>query len=63
MGYTPPAGVLGHAVASLFGSDPKHAMDEDLARLKTLLEQGKTSSEGQDIRAEDLPGDFGEDQA
>jgi uncharacterized membrane protein len=63
MGYTPPAGVLGHAVASLFGSDPKNAMDEDLARLKTLLEQGKTSSEGRDIRAEDLPGDFGEDQA
>ena len=36
--YAPPAGVLGHAVASLFGDNPKQAMDEDLARLKSLLE-------------------------
>jgi uncharacterized membrane protein len=36
--YAPPAGVLGHGVASLFGDNPTQAMDEDLARLKSLLE-------------------------
>jgi uncharacterized membrane protein len=42
--YVPPAGALGHAVASLFGADPKRALDEDLNRLKTLLETGKTGN-------------------
>jgi uncharacterized membrane protein len=36
--YMPPVGVLGHVVASVFGKDPKRAMDEDLLRLKTQLE-------------------------
>jgi uncharacterized membrane protein len=44
MDYTPPAGVVGHAVAQLFGVDPRQAMHEDLMRLKSLLEEGKTSS-------------------
>jgi uncharacterized membrane protein len=44
--YSPPAGVLGHEVASLFGVDPKHAMDEDFIRLKSLLELGKTRVRG-----------------
>jgi uncharacterized membrane protein len=44
MDYTPPAGELGHVVAELFGVDPRHAMNEDLIRLKTLLEEGRTSS-------------------
>lgn len=44
MDYTPPAGALGHAVAQLFGVDPRQAMHEDLMRLKSLLEEGKTSS-------------------
>lgn len=44
MDYIPPAGALGHAVAQLFGVDPRQAMNEDLMRLKTLLEKGKTSS-------------------
>jgi uncharacterized membrane protein len=39
--YNPPAGALGHVVASFFGADPRHAMNDDLLRLKTLLEQGK----------------------
>jgi uncharacterized membrane protein len=41
MRYMPPAGVLGHAVASLLGADPKSEMDADLARMKTLIETGK----------------------
>jgi uncharacterized membrane protein len=39
--YQPPGGVIGHALASLLGSDPKSEMDEDLARLKTLIERGR----------------------
>ena len=44
MEYLPPAGALGHAVAQLFGVDPRQAMNDDLIRLKSLLETGKTSS-------------------
>lgn len=40
--YVPPAGVLGHAAASLFGADPKSEMDADLIRMKTLIETGRT---------------------
>ena len=38
--YNPPAGAIGHAVAALFGADPKREMDEDLVRMKTLIEGG-----------------------
>lgn len=40
MSYKPPAGALGHTVAALFGADPKREMDEDLLRMKTLIETG-----------------------
>ena len=46
LSYNPPAGVLGHFAALLFGADPKSAMDEDLIRLKSLLEEGKASAPG-----------------
>ena len=49
MSYVPPAGAMGHAVAQLFGVDPRQAMNDDLIRLKTLLEEGKTSAEGRSI--------------
>lgn len=38
--YNPPAGAIGHAVAALLGDDPKSMMDDDLARMKTLVETG-----------------------
>lgn len=41
MVYNPIAGAVGHAVARLFGADPKHQMDDDLLRIKTFLETGK----------------------
>lgn len=41
MGYTPPAGALGHAVARLFSSDPKSELNDDLLRLKVFIETGK----------------------
>ena len=40
MSYKPPAGAVGHAIAALFGSDPKRQMDQDLARMKSLVERG-----------------------
>ena len=42
MTYNPVIGAVGHAIAWLFGSDPKHQMDEDLMRMKSYLETGKT---------------------
>jgi uncharacterized membrane protein/osmotically-inducible protein OsmY len=43
--YAPPAGVVGHSVASLLGDNPKQAMDGDLARLKSLLETEEIGGE------------------
>ena len=40
MSYVPPAGAFGHAVASLFGADPKTEMDADLMRMKAMIETG-----------------------
>ncbi len=39
--YSPIAGGVGHAVASLLGADPKTRLDEDLVRMKTYIETGK----------------------
>jgi uncharacterized membrane protein len=57
MTYKPPAGLLGHYVSSLFGADPKSEMDQDLARLKSLIETGKTRAHG--VRVEKDSIDFG----
>lgn len=39
--YIPPVGLLGHFVAELFRADPKNELHSDLARLKTMFEQGE----------------------
>lgn len=36
--YNPPAGRAGRAMSEFFGADPRARMNEDLGRLKTLLE-------------------------
>lgn len=54
MHYNPPAGAVGHVLAALLGADPKHALDEDLVRFKSLLEDGKTSVRGQTVIREAL---------
>ncbi len=54
--YMPPAGALGHAVASMLGADPKSRMDEDLIRFKSLLEQGRIRPTGQQIARDELSG-------
>ena len=42
MQYDPPAGQLGHAIATLFGKNPEQQMVGDLARCKEILEMGAT---------------------
>jgi uncharacterized membrane protein len=41
MTYNPIIGAAGHAVATIFRRDPKQQLDDDLARLKTVIEQGR----------------------
>lgn len=60
LSYTPPAGALGHAIAALFGSDPKSEMDEDLLRMKSLIEEGKTRVGDKTVTREDV--DFSREQ-
>ncbi len=38
MVYVPLAGALGHLLATMLGSNPESRVEEDLARLKSLLE-------------------------
>lgn len=54
MTYSPPGGFLGHTVASIFGMDPKHQMDDDLVRFQSLLEHGKTTAKGREVTLDDL---------
>jgi uncharacterized membrane protein len=41
--YSPPAGGAGQAVAELLGADPRAKLNEDLGRLKSLLEGANRS--------------------
>jgi YHS domain-containing protein len=41
-------------VAALLGQDPKRALDDDLVRLKSLLEEGRTRAHGQRVTRDDL---------
>ena len=46
--YSPPAGVVGAGVAKLFGEEPNQQVQEDLRRLKRVLETGEViTTEGQ----------------
>jgi uncharacterized membrane protein len=40
--YNPPAGGAGQAVAELLGADPRAKLNEDLGRLKALLEESES---------------------
>jgi hypothetical protein len=54
MSYNPVAGALGHAIATLFRVDPKRTLDEDLVRLKSLLEEGKTRAHHEPVAREEV---------
>ncbi|MCY0912564.1 SRPBCC family protein [Massilia antarctica] len=45
LSYRPPAGALGKAVATLFGANPEQELEEDLNRMKHLLEDGPPQGE------------------
>ena len=50
--YHPPAGGAGQAVAELLGSDPRGKLNEDLGRMKSLLEAThRSESHGKEFRA------------
>jgi uncharacterized membrane protein len=57
MSYCPPGGVLGQSVAWLFGADPKKEMDEDLVRLKSMLERGKTRAHATAVTQDQVTGE------
>ncbi len=40
MSYSPPAGAIGRAAASIFNGSPKRQLDEDLMRMKAFVESG-----------------------
>ena len=44
MSYVPPAGAIGHGLAAMIGSDPERRMEEDLARMKAVIERGAIPS-------------------
>jgi uncharacterized membrane protein len=54
MSYNPVGGAFAHAIATLFGADPKHALDDDLMRLKSILEQGRATAHGEKVHREDV---------
>lgn len=54
MAYVPPGGSLGHMIASFMHGDPKTLMDEDLLRMKSLLETGKTRAHSRRIKANEV---------
>lgn len=54
LAYNPPAGALGHMVATMFGVDPRHSMEEDLVRFQSLFTHGKTTAHGQTVTRQEL---------
>jgi uncharacterized membrane protein len=54
--YNPPAGVIGHAVNDLFGTDPKQALDDDMLRLQSLLAHGKTTTGDREASLDEVGG-------
>jgi uncharacterized membrane protein len=54
MSYNPLVGWLGHVLVTVLGANPKRFIDEDLVRLKSLLEQGKTTAHGEEVTIEEI---------
>jgi uncharacterized membrane protein len=54
MTYRPPGGVLGHAIAHILGWDPKSRIDDDIVRMKAILEDGKVRPGGERPRLFDF---------
>lgn len=53
--YTPPGGMLGSAVAELFGEEPEQQVSDDLRRLKQVIETGEVVRSDSSIHAMPYP--------
>jgi len=53
--YYPPGGVVGHVVAKAFGVDPKTSMDDDLLRMKSVVETGRPARDAAALRRDEPP--------
>lgn len=58
LAYDPPAGALGHGIATLLGSNPKQQMDEDMVRFKSLIEDGKATAKGETVTRSEVESQF-----
>lgn len=54
MEYAPPAGLIGHSVASLLGIDPRSLMHHDLVQLQSVLERGFTTAHKHRVTSSEL---------
>jgi uncharacterized membrane protein len=54
MHYAPRGGLVGHLVARALGFDPRSRMNEDLVRMKSLLEDGRTHAHHQLVTRDSL---------
>jgi uncharacterized membrane protein len=52
--YKPKGGLIGHAIAQVLGWDPKARIEDDMVRMKSLLERGATRAHGEKISIKDL---------
>jgi uncharacterized membrane protein len=52
--YRPFGGGLGHLLAVAFGKDPKSALDEDLLRFKSLMEEGRARAHHRPVERAEL---------
>jgi len=59
LSYHAPGGALGAFAARLFGADPASGLDEDLLRVKALLETGRTIAHGRTVTREELQPELG----
>lgn len=59
MHYEPIGGAVGHGLAALLGYDPKHAMDDDMVRFKSLIENGKATAHGHTVSRGEIAGETG----
>ncbi len=54
MSYMPPGGLVGDTIAELLDAGPRHALNDDMVRFKSLVERGKTRMHHKVVKIEDL---------
>jgi uncharacterized membrane protein len=54
MHYSPRGGLVGHLLSRALGFDPRSRMNEDLVRMKSLLEDGRTRAHKQVVTRDSL---------